>query len=658
MLAVSTFLSDKVESYLGTRNYAQLLEDVCSLENIPHIRNEGMDLITKLCENGLTFAEDEDSVAACTQCLHHVVHNYKPKESLICLLEQGERFVNSDKFTCLLPSLQFVMMNLPKKREKTFSWVLSTLKSHVKYYRQVPDELKISLTDKTNDETLIFEQDSRIRPILQTYQEYLDFYTPFVKELEVNAATAISSHDISMIESIRKQRDYLRDYLVDLLGIPLIHFDLDWKEQTTTCDPKLGPKIKTDARIIAEKIMNLLFVLDRSPLDFLQWIERRMNAVNHNPMLSKKNKKVEGNNDTSSLVGNVNEDSEGEEDDEEEVVVHMSSIVSYLYLIVDQRLPVQKFTSVYSPTYMFNMILYPVSTVLKHTGNILALKKAIRLANCFIHYCDNSPRPDGNFNYTHRLDANLLKKNVHTIFIERLFYLAIYCQDATIRNESYTLYKQYLSTFEPQGKHDLIQYVINTIPSDSLVGLMITELKQFIHIAADDKNPKYEKGMVECFLGTSGARLIASVCKLKNGVTTDLSQHSNQIVASLNLLRYLLHRDKHDEIIGILGLFPKIEESLLNPLRQGLNLSRAHYELKLKELNDPHLLKERQSEEKRMFENLKCGVKIGNEEMKPGDISIKDQKASLVNCLNTFDHMTGLLAWVYEAHTACTSNKK
>jgi len=325
--------------------------------------------------------------------------------------------------------------------------------------------------------------------------------------------------------------------------------------------------------------------------------------------------------------------------------------------VFDQHLPVQRMGSPYSPTYMFNMSLYPVSTVLKNLDDILALKKAIRLATRLISLCDNSPSTDGgNFCYANRLKATLLQTNIHSIFIERIFYLAIYCRDESIRHEAYILYKQYLMAFEPKGKYDLIQHIVNSIPCDSLIGHMIMELKQFIHIAADPSNPNFEKGMDDYFLGESGIRMISTVCKLKDGITTDLCQHNNQIIASLNLLRFLLLREKNTKVIGMLELFPTIEESFLNPLRKGLDISRAHYELKFKELQDPHLQKERENEEKRMFEDLKCDVVIGYEKLKPGDISLKDQKTAVVNALNNFDHMSGLLAWVYEAHTTCKNS--
>jgi hypothetical protein len=153
------------------------------------------------------------------------------QEALICLLEQAEAFVNSEKFTCLLNPLQHVMLHLPKKRERTFSWVLATLRSHLKYHQAVSAELlqRLSSFDPGGSgDSLILEQDPKVRSILQTYKNYIYFYTPFVQQLEQSAAEAKTSKDEEALLSVRRQRSYLRDYLVDLLGAPLIHFDLEW----------------------------------------------------------------------------------------------------------------------------------------------------------------------------------------------------------------------------------------------------------------------------------------------------------------------------------------------------------------------------------------------------------------------------------------------
>jgi len=149
------------------------------------------------------------------------------------------------------------------------------------------------------------------------------------------------------------------------------------------------------------------------------------------------------------------------------------------------------------------------------------------------------------------------------------------------------------------------------------------------------------------------------VCVLPQGVTSDLCAHSSRIISSLNLIRFLLLRDGSVNKTGIVELFPRLESSLLHPLRKALDLSKAHYDLKLKELCDPYTRKERLKEEKRLFEALEADISIAagladdgpvSVPLKPGDISLDEQRKSVEGALNTFEHMKGLLAWLYEAH--------
>ena len=54
-------------------------------------------------------------------------------------------------------------------------------------------------------------------------------------------------------------------------------------------------------------------------------------------------------------------------------------------------------------------------------------------------------------------------------------------------------------------------------------------------------------------------------------------------MASLNFLIALLLRDKQNTIFGLWDLVPDLTNSYLEPLSQGLNLSRGHFKLKLQE---------------------------------------------------------------------------
>ena len=78
-------------------------------------------------------------------------------------------------------------------------------------------------------------------------------------------------------------------------------------------------------------------------------------------------------------------------------------------------------------------------------------------------------------------------------------------------------------------------------------------------------------------------KLVKKFCHLKNGAETDLLEVNDEIIASLNLLIALLLRDKQNDIFGLWDLVPDLTKNYLEPLSQGLSLSRAHFKLKLQE---------------------------------------------------------------------------
>jgi len=143
--------------------------------------------------------------------------------------------VSSEKFTCLLNPLQHVILALPKKREKSFSWVFAILRNHL-HSRPLSHDLLASLNDPTCD-PIITENHHEARTIMQTYKNFIYFYTPFVDNVEEFYAAARDTQNPEDLKSARNQRHLLRDYLVDTLGFPILHFPLEAPSFHNHCLP-------------------------------------------------------------------------------------------------------------------------------------------------------------------------------------------------------------------------------------------------------------------------------------------------------------------------------------------------------------------------------------------------------------------------------------
>ncbi|KAH1166586.1 hypothetical protein KIL84_015758 [Mauremys mutica] len=141
------------------------------------------------------------------------------------------------------------------------------------------------------------------------------------------------------------------------------------------------------------------------------------------------------------------------------------------------------------------------------------------------------------------------------------------------------------------------------------------------------------------FTGPQLVSLLDLVLLLPEGAETDLLQNSDRIMASLNLLRYLVIKDnEYDNQTGIWTELSKIEQNFLSPLHTGLNMSKAHYEAEIKS----------KKENRRESYNSKavCSVTVAGEKMP--NMTTEMQLQVLHSALFTFDLIESVLARVEE----------
>nr|XP_054332361.1 glomulin isoform X3 [Pongo pygmaeus] len=137
------------------------------------------------------------------------------------------------------------------------------------------------------------------------------------------------------------------------------------------------------------------------------------------------------------------------------------------------------------------------------------------------------------------------------------------------------------------------------------------------------------------FTGPQLISLLDLVLFLPEGAETDLLQNSDRIMASLNLLRYLVIKDnENDNQTGLWTELGNIENNFLKPLHIGLNMSKAHYEAEIKN-----------SQEAQKSKDL-CSITVGGEDSPnmPPEMQLK----VLHSALFTFDLIESVLARVEE----------
>ncbi|XP_008695932.1 glomulin isoform X2 [Ursus maritimus] len=207
------------------------------------------------------------------------------------------------------------------------------------------------------------------------------------------------------------------------------------------------------------------------------------------------------------------------------------------------------------------------------------------------------------------------------------------CPIETLRKKSLAMLQLYINKLDSQGKYTLFRCLLNTSNHSGVEAFIIQNIKNQIDLSLKGThNNKW-------FTGPQLISLLDLVLFLPEGAETDLLQNSDRIMASLNLLRYLVIKDNEkDNQTGLWTELGRIENNFLKPLHTGLNMSKAHYEAEIKNSQE-------NSQEVQKSKDL-CSVTVGGEEIPnmPPEMQLK----VLHSALFTFDLIESVLARVEE----------
>ncbi|XP_047725472.1 glomulin isoform X2 [Prionailurus viverrinus] len=207
------------------------------------------------------------------------------------------------------------------------------------------------------------------------------------------------------------------------------------------------------------------------------------------------------------------------------------------------------------------------------------------------------------------------------------------CPIETLRKKSLAMLQLYINKLDSQGKYTLFRCLLNTSNHSGVEAFIIQNIKNQIDVSLKKTHDN------KWFTGPQLISLLDLVLFLPEGAETDLLQNSDRIMASLNLLRYLVIKDNEkDNQTGLWTELGKIENNFLKPLHTGLNMSKAHYEAEIKNSQE-------NSQDVQKSKDL-CSVTVGGEEIPnmPPEMQLK----VLHSALFTFDLIESVLARVEE----------
>ncbi|KAM9324765.1 glomulin [Gastrophryne carolinensis] len=298
--------------------------------------------------------------------------------------------------------------------------------------------------------------------------------------------------------------------------------------------------------------------------------------------------------------------------------IHTAESMACLsYLIFVHHIGIDSFPFVFGPSFLVKINMEHVDVLLKRTEESI-LTKGLELLEHSLLRVDNESLQD-----------DLLDINAVSQVVQDLVKVMTLCPIEHLRKKSLAMLQLVIDKFCVEGKYKLFRCLLKTSHHAGLESYVIHNIKNQIDLAlkGDTQN--------RWFSGTRLLPLLHQVLTLPEGAETDLLQNSDRIMASLNLLRYLVIKD--DVVNNETGVWTElhnIEEQFLKPLHTGLNMSRAHYEAEIKSISEK---KKGQHAGKPV-----CSVSVGGAELP--NMTPEMQLQVLHSAIFSFELMESVLA--------------
>ncbi|KAK5859435.1 hypothetical protein PBY51_020990 [Eleginops maclovinus] len=306
---------------------------------------------------------------------------------------------------------------------------------------------------------------------------------------------------------------------------------------------------------------------------------------------------------------------------EEEVRYPKESLACLAHLLFVHHLAADTFPSVFSPVFALRCNMEHVCLLLSRTEESRIQKGLELYEKSLVRVEDGS------------LPADLLEIRSFLTVPQNLVKVMTLCPRHDLRTRGLKVLQLSIDKLNTEAKYSFFQYMLKTSSHSGVEGYVIKNIKNQIDAALQPGNSN------SWFEGVQLLPLLRKVLVLPNGPETDLLQYLDRIMESLNLLRYLIIRDKVTENqTGIWTELYKIEDTFLKPLRVGVNMSRAHYE---RELHDTLVTKRGKVKEESML-----SVSVGKEKLP--NMTSESQIQALHSALHTFDMIESVLVRIEE----------
>uniref|UniRef100_A0A8C4Z843 Glomulin, FKBP associated protein b n=1 Tax=Gadus morhua TaxID=8049 RepID=A0A8C4Z843_GADMO len=187
------------------------------------------------------------------------------------------------------------------------------------------------------------------------------------------------------------------------------------------------------------------------------------------------------------------------------------------------------------------------------------------------------------------LTVDLLELKTFYSVQQNLRHILIECPSQKLRERSLLVLQYFINKLNSKAKHRFFRCMLKTSQHSGIEGYIVKNIKNQVEFSMKPGNEN------EWFFGVEFIYLLEQALSLPQGAETYLLQNMDRIMEGLNLLRYLLIRDKEwkSKSAAVWEELCRIKDDHLKMMRLGITMSRTYYINEAKTLREDYKLKAR-----------------------------------------------------------------
>ena len=500
------------------------------------------------------------------------------KEIILIYLENSSKFqVNDQRFIKFIEILKYILLSIPSKQLLySLQLACNTIYSFIKNSVVLPKKVNLEENEKQ-----VFDHDLRIDRMIELTDAYIDFLDEFVGH------------------GGEKIKFYLLNCLISLFDAPFGRLNTEGINKNLT-DLRINSTIDVDLYLdetnTIKSVKRLFQVILKLDLNLLSIINREYEFAN-----------------------------------KEEHDIKMSNIALsvFAYITYSKHVGLKltyntsHLPSVHSYVFLFEQLQPCILCLLEQNEQQFLLEKGLKLSfRLFKHL---------------KLIAAYIDNKRFTDFCNCLFRLAIYTNYDLIRRLGSNLLNFIFTRFETiNDQLEFLSYYLNySLFNKSNDASFNSYVYSFIiYLFKEEFYSSYIRSDVDFRIFE---KFYFKIFTLENSVECDLMKNSNKITSTLNLLRFILMKDDLNKT----NILCAIEETkYLKDIEKAVQLSKAHYELEMRNLKSNKDTNLEMSEKIEMkIENIKNGDELSTN---PNELSYEQKLDAMNISLNTIDLIESL----------------